>query len=201
MSLMASSSAGGFSAALVVPALVSTLKQAQREAEAELHVLAAYYADRDRCGGKRELTTRELDALIRIGELLTEQGISGAAFFLAAQAGILFGGVGGGMAAQVLITANGMTNPKQAQAFSPGREILSRVGGARWVERLSSTDQKTMATHLGHFALRAGYGTRVEQRPTRLALPACEGRTDWDAVFDASAPRGAINTRRRGLRA
>lgn len=118
--------AAGFSAALVLPALTSTLRQAQREASPALHVLAGYAAAPNRPEAPPPLSAEQDSAAACVAAILTEQAINGPLFFFAVRALVLAFGPIGGMLGQVAITANTMANPENHQTLNPGRVV---VGG------------------------------------------------------------------------
>lgn len=154
--------AGDFTAATIVPALASAIKQAQREASAELHVLADYHA---RAEGQSPppLTSAEQRAARELGVVMVEQGFNSAVLFLMVNAAAALVGPAGGMLAQVGITWNTVVTPEQTQRINPARVIGLRPD---WVRRLPRGGQVRFASLCGQFARSCGYGCRASASPT-----------------------------------
>jgi hypothetical protein len=146
----------GFSTAIILPALASTLRQAQREASPALHVLAAYARDWPASQPFPLLSAEEDAAAARVAAVLTEQGISGPAFFLVVRLLIAAFGPVGGMLGQIAITANTMVNPENHQSFNPGRSVVRRTGN--WYFSLPQPTRRRFAAFIGRIARSCGYG-------------------------------------------
>lgn len=153
----------GFTAATVIPAIASTLKQAQREAAEPLHTIASY-AMRARASEQAgrplpPLRPAEREAAHRVGQVMLEQAINGTTFFLAVKAALIFG-VWGGALAQVAITANTVITPHQTQSFNPARRILGLIEACGdWVGLLGEDGLlRGFACRIGLLALACGYG-------------------------------------------
>ncbi len=149
----------GFSAALMIPAAASTLKQAQREAADQLHLLADHY--RAVCAGRAPADPGPAvrEAIRRFGQVLVEQGINGTAFFLVVKLAVLAGGAYGGMLAQVCITGNTIITPHQTQKFNPAQTLFSAIGsGPDWVPLLPQPLLRALIHGSGAFADWCGYG-------------------------------------------
>lgn len=159
----------GFTAATTIPAIASAIKQAQREAADELHILAAYYhrtAAQPSGANSRQLTTREAQAARTLGTVMVEQGFNATVLFLAVNGAAAVAGPIGGMIAQVGITWNTIVTPQQTQRYNPARMITDRLNWRpEWVSRLPRGGMEALATHLGRFASSCGYGDQP-QRPT-----------------------------------
>jgi hypothetical protein len=150
----------GFTLATVIPAVASTLKQAQREAAEALHCLAQYHARVSASGGAKipiDAATRH--AANRFGEVLVEQAINGSTFFMAVKLALMGFGAAGGVAAQLAITGNTIVTPQQTQKFNPARMVFEALGSEpHWVKRLSEEALSNFAYHSGAFAAFCGYG-------------------------------------------
>jgi hypothetical protein len=146
----------GFSTAIILPALASTLRQAQREASPALHVLAAYARDLPAKHRFPLLSAEEDAAAARVAAVLTEQGISGPAFFLVVRLLVAAFGPAGGMLGQIAITANTMANPENHQSFNPGRSVVRRMGN--WYFSLPQPTRRRFAAFIGRIARSCGYG-------------------------------------------
>jgi hypothetical protein len=155
--------AQGFSAALMIPAAASTLKQAQREAAGELHVLADYYRRAQRGGASCVLDGKTRQAACRFGRIIVEQSINGTAFFLAVKLSVMTAGTFGGMLAQLGITGNTIITPHQTQKFNPAKSLFAFVGSEPdWVAGLPEPLLQRFAHASGRFADWCGYsGTAV----------------------------------------
>jgi len=154
--------AQGFGVALVIPAIASTIKQAQREAAPDLHILADYYRrGRDRAPelGAVPLSRSEAAAAERFGIVLVEQGINGTTFFLMVKVAAVTGGPLLGMIAQVGITANTVITPQQIQKFNPAQLLFDRIGKRpEWVSYMPIELVQHFAMASGRFANACGYG-------------------------------------------
>lgn len=165
----------GFTLATVIPAVASTLKQAQREAAGALHCLARYHARVKAVGGTKlppDAATRM--AARRFGQVLVEQTINGSTFFLAVKLALMGFGAAGGVTAQVAITGNTIITPHQTQRFNPARILFDALGSEPdWVNCLSEEALAIFAYQSGAFAALCGYGEgSPEEAPTSPAPPA-----------------------------
>ena len=112
----------GFTLATVIPAVASTLKQAQREAAEALHCLARYHARVKAVGGTKlppDAATRM--AARRFGQVLVEQTINGSTFFLAVKLALMGFGAAWGVTGP---------SPESAQAIVATATNLT----AKWSE-------------------------------------------------------------------
>jgi hypothetical protein len=172
--------ANGFSAALIVPAATSTLRQTQREAADELHVLARYYQTHKRQGGTLETLSARVDDQTReaarsFGRILVEQGVNGTTYFLGVKLAIMSAGGIGGMCAQVGITGNTMITPLQTQRWNPAKVLFNAMGvDPDWVAHVSDSTLAQFSYVSGLCADFCGYGEPVApwgatpDRPFRL---------------------------------
>jgi hypothetical protein len=152
----------GFSAATLIPALASALKQSQREAAGSLHILAEYH-QRQRPYSRRPswLTKAERQAACEVGTVLVEQGFNCAVLFLAVNGAALLAGPVGGMLVQVAITWNTIVTPEQVQKVNPARVIADQFDWRPdWVAGLPEDRIETFALMCGQWASRCGYGAR-----------------------------------------
>jgi hypothetical protein len=168
--------AQGFGTAIIIPAIASTLKQAQREAAADLHILSDYYhrsSDRSDKLGPASLTRTEKIAACRLGSVLVEQGINGTTFFLIVKLSVMTFGAFGGMLAQVGITGNTMITASQVQKFNPAQLLFEKIGRQPdWVAALPTELAARFAFGAGKIALMSGYGnsSHGKQHPVHTVL-------------------------------
>lgn len=160
MNLDHSDESWGFSLALITPAIVSTIKQAEREAAPQLHALADFYISTKITGNPVGLSVADKEGLSRFGVIMAQQFTNGAFFLTAVRAAVLVGGVGGGILAQAAVTLNTMFHPGQTQRFNPSK-ILGRMVGheSNWLAALSTEHQVRLALIVGGAAAKLGYGT------------------------------------------
>lgn len=151
----------GFSAATVVPALASALKQSQREAASHLHLLADYHRrQKPYSRSPLWLTREERLATCEVGTILVEQGFNCAALFLAVNGAALLAGPTGGMLVQVAITWNTIVTPEQVQKVNPARLVSDHLNWRLdWVSRLPVDQIERFALFCGGWANRCGYGS------------------------------------------
>lgn len=161
---MDSTLAQGFGAAIIIPAIASTLKQAQREAAADLHQLSDYYlraSGQSISHGPIPMTPAEQMAARRLGSVLVEQGINGSTFFLIVKLSVVTFGACGGMLAQVGITGNTMVTASQVQKFNPAQLLFEKIGRQPdWVSLLPPELAARFAFGAGKLANLSGYGAR-----------------------------------------
>jgi len=175
--------AHGFGSALVIPAAVSTLKQAQREAAAELHILADYHRSVIAVGKLLAPTSQERAAAQEVGRVVSRELLNGAAFFLAVKAVVALGGPAAGMLAQLGITLNSMLSPQQTQQLNPARALLDRIGRQPdWLRQLPEAQQRQFMDHVGRFAVGCGYGGLGASSRASLDLQTAR----WDEILDAA---------------
>lgn len=173
---MDSALAQGFGAAIIIPAIASTLKQAQREAAADLHQLSDYYQRASGYPtdlGPMPLTSSEQMAACRLGSVLVEQGINGSTFFLIVKLSVVTFGACGGMLAQVGITGNTMVTASQVQKFNPAQLLFEKIGRQPdWVSLLPPELAARFAFGAGKLARFSGYGnvSRRPEQPKRAIL-------------------------------
>lgn len=181
--LLPGTAAEGFGAALVIPAAVSTLKQAQREAAAELHVLADYHRAGRAAGALPAPSPAELRAAQEVGRVISREMVNGAAFFLAVKAVVALGGPAAGMLAQLGITLNSMLSPQQTQQVNPARALFELIERQPdWVGRLPEVQRRQFMDYVGRFAVGCGYGgLGVASRP-----PVDLETARWDEILDAA---------------
>jgi hypothetical protein len=172
---------GAFTTAVIVPAVASTIKQAQREAGPELHILADYYQTHQQRHGVVPLDAVQEAATVRLGRILVEQGVTGTLFFLAVKTAVALGGVEAGMLAQVFITGNTMVNPTQALQVNPGRRLCELLDThPDWVHMLSPLRRQALAALIGALATKAGYGgTRHADGRNGLTLAHLRSGINW----------------------
>lgn len=176
-----------FTAAMMIPAAASALKQVQREAESELHILADYARSNSQFSGSRDLNPAEEEAISSFGRIIVEQGLTNSGFFLAVKAVVGLYGVNAGMLAQVLITLNTMLNPKQHQNFNPARKFFELIGSRpNWVDLLSPSQKQTFAHMTGEYALKIGYGGNYVDGSTALLLTTRRQGVNWDKYLDGA---------------
>ncbi len=160
--------ASGFSTATIIPAIASTFKQAQREAAADLHVLADYHrrsSGRPTRHGPLPLSTAEGRAAEHLGIVLVEQGVNGTAFFVAVLMGVLTAGPIGGMLAQLAITGNTAITPHQTQKFNPAQLLFDRIGRRPdWISAVPEQIVISFALASGRLAAACGYGSTAPRR-------------------------------------
>ncbi|SNT09388.1 MULTISPECIES: hypothetical protein [unclassified Azospirillum] len=175
----------GFNAALVIPATASTLKQAQREAARELHVLADYHRAARTARCLPALSRPERQAVHRVAEIIAEQGINGTVWLLAVKTSASLGGMDGGMLAQVGVTLNTMVTPGQTQAFNPARCLFREVGmDPDWLSALPDAVVLRFADMVGRFAASCGYGLGGARHSPPVGTRS--GR-DWDGLLQSAA--------------
>jgi hypothetical protein len=156
--------ANGFSSALVIPAVASTLRQAQREAADDLHTLARFYQSHRQRGGTSEALPLRLDERTQVaarsfGKVLAEQVINGTTYFLGVKLAIMTAGAFGGLAAQLAITGNTMITPLQTQRLNPARRLFDAVGmDPDWAVHMSDATLVRFAYSAGMCADFCAYG-------------------------------------------
>jgi hypothetical protein len=166
MNVSQSNLARGFSAALWIPAIASSIKQTQREAERELHILAQYFQrarDEEDRGRHLDFNTRQ--AAHRFAQAILEQTINGTTFFVAVQLGVLLAGPLGGMLAQLAITGNTIVTPQQTQRINPAKMLFGSVDyRPDALAHMPESFVQRFAYYSGQFADWCGYGYSQKSR-------------------------------------
>lgn len=151
--------------ALIVPAVLSTVKKVQHDSDESLRILAKY---RDDCARRqRDLRQEEMVALDDIINNVARQGTDAIIFFLGALLAVKTFGTVGGQTAQALISINYMTAPKR-QFLKPREWLLYAASdllpqrSSRISSEIPPDIRQKLAYSLGAFGKATGYENHAQ---------------------------------------